>query len=147
MAPPVRRFKAGDTIEDVCRACKVDRLHTVVAADANGAPLWVMRDYCSSEHNYSGRPRDEIGGGGGQHGASPVRPVRTTDATDPFPLVSDRERSAPVMSAGESAVDLELLLRRVIREETGLTPVAPADKWRGGALVLRPGKPGIQEKS
>ena len=51
------------------------------------------------------------------------------------------------MTAGEPALDLEMLLRRVIREETGLTPVAPADKWRGGALVLRPGKPGVQEKS
>ena len=43
--------------------------------------------------------------------------------------------------------DLELLLRRIIREETGLTPVAPADKWRGGTFVLRPGTPGLQEKS
>ncbi len=45
------------------------------------------------------------------------------------------------------AVDLELLIRRIIREEIGLTPVAVAEKWRGGEMILRPGKPGLQEKS
>ena len=51
------------------------------------------------------------------------------------------------MSDLASSVNLEALLRRVIREETGLTPVAPAEKWRGGHLVLKPGKPGVQDKS
>jgi len=63
-----------------------------------------------------------------------------------MPLVSERERQAPAMSHNDGA-DLELLIRRIIREETGLTPVAPAEKWRGGELVLKPGKPGVQEKS
>ena len=47
----------------------------------------------------------------------------------------------------ESGEDLELLLRRIIREEAGLTPATPSDKWRGGDLVLRPGREGVQEKT
>jgi hypothetical protein len=42
--------------------------------------------------------------------------------------------------------DIEMLLRRVIREESGVTPVAPSERWRGGTMVLRPGN-GSQEKS
>ena len=49
--------------------------------------------------------------------------------------------------SSEATADLEMLLRRIIREEAGITPVAPAEKWRGGTFVLRPGTPGLQEKS
>ena len=43
--------------------------------------------------------------------------------------------------------DIELVLRRIIREEIGISPVAPAEKWRGGTLALRPGTAGLQEKT
>ena len=51
------------------------------------------------------------------------------------------------MSIPNATDDLELLLRRVLREESGVTAVVPAEKWRGGTVVLRPGTPGVQEKS
>lgn len=52
-----------------------------------------------------------------------------------------------ITSQGGNAFDLEILLRRIIREETGLTPVPIAEKWNGGEMILRPGKVGLQEKT
>jgi len=46
-----------------------------------------------------------------------------------------------------AGADLEIMLRKIIREESGLTAVTPADKWIGGELVLRPGREGLQEKT
>ena len=185
MASPTRAYRAGESIEDFCRACKTDRMHTVIAADADGVPIRVACGYCRSEHNYRGGPRIGVEGGpkraalrtdgargdgatsAGSATHSRLRSPedqasygearrsaegakaagsRSQPARDPFPIVSDRERTGPSMPL-DPDTDLELLLRRVIREETGITPVTPADKWRGGTLVLRPGTAGLQEKS
>lgn len=32
----IRTFRAGSSVEDYCRACKTDRIHTVIAADSDG---------------------------------------------------------------------------------------------------------------
>jgi hypothetical protein len=143
--PPVRSYRAGESLEDYCRACKTDRQHTVMAADQNGQPLRVVCGFCRSDHNYRGGPRIEAHGSrpaaAASSGATPPKASR-----EPFPVVSDRERIAPAM-ASDTSVDLELLLRRIIREECGISLVVPAEKWRGGTLVLRPGTSGLQEKS
>jgi hypothetical protein len=146
-----RTFRAGDSVEDYCRACKTDRMHAVVVADSTGRPMRVVCGYCHSEHNFRGGPR--IGADD-----PPARPTATAAGPstrparperEPFPIVSDRERVAPAMSvhSTEGDVDLEMLLRRIIREETGITPVIPAEKWRGGTLVLKPGNPQLQDKT
>jgi hypothetical protein len=136
----MRPRRAGERIDDLCRACKALRDHTIVAVDGQGRVLRVMCGFCRSEHNYRG-------GGDEAPAASRPSPARAPSAGAPFALVSERERTEAPMTSETSAVDLEMMLRRVIREETGLTPVIPADKWRGGQLVLRPGNPSLQEKA
>jgi hypothetical protein len=125
-----RLHRAGERITDLCRACHLERDHTVIVVDSDGRVIRTQCDYCGSQHNYRG--------GGEPHAR--LAPL-------PAPLVSERERTAPRMSTSEHGDDLEMLLRRVLREEMGLTGAAPAERWRGGEMVLRPGKPGLQEKS
>jgi hypothetical protein len=144
-----KSYRAGDAVEDFCRACKTDRMHTVIAADAGGHPIRVVCGYCHSEHNYRGGPRigtaaDERLPDSNVTTSAPRTAARSP--RDPFPLVSERERIAPVMS-DPSALDIEMLLRRIIREETGISSVTPAEKWRGGTLALRPGNPELQERT
>lgn len=43
--------------------------------------------------------------------------------------------------------DFRRVLREVLTEELGLGAAELAPRWAGGELVLRPGKPGLQEKS
>lgn len=127
-----RAYRAGESIEDFCRACKTDRIHTVIAADGDGQPIRVICDFCRSEHNFRGGGRIP----------SPAAPNAAPASARP--RVAETE---PAPHQAAEASDLEALLRRVIRQEAGLTPVALSAKWRGGTLVLRPGAPGLQEKS
>ena len=144
-------YRAGVSIEDYCRACKIDRIHTVIAVDGAGHPVRVACDNCRSEHNYRGGARMATSAAPqapASARAPSTAPRARRAAGEPFPIVSDRERIAPAMTATTATSDdLELLLRRIIREEAGITPAVPAEKWRGGTLVLRPGSEGQQAKS
>jgi hypothetical protein len=119
------------------------RDHTVIAVDGSGVPLRVVCGFCGSQHNYRGGPEES------RAATTPRRsaPGQRRPGAEPFALVSDRERTFEPMTSDTGGADLEMMLRRIIREETGLTPVAPADKWRGGHLVLRPGNTALQEKT
>jgi len=114
-------WRVGKTIEDFCRPCKSVRAHTITLLDETGRPERVLCDTCGSQHNYRAvtRSAEERSGS------------LVTDSSEP--------------EASQSG-ELETLLRRILREETGWTPTALADKWKGGELVLRPGKAGLQEK-
>ena len=152
-----RTYRAGASVEDFCRACKTDRMHTIIVVDGDGQPLRVACGYCDSEHNYRGGPRIETSGdtalaasrapaATSTRTAAPPSPPRRT-SSEPFATVTDRERAGAPIMIPDSTQDLELLLRRIIREEAGVSPAPPAEKWRGGSLVLRPGNPSLQEKS
>jgi len=123
-------------------------MHTVIAADPQGAPIRVACGYCSSEHNYRGGPRIDVGTRPRRVAPDDPRAPAARPGRDPFPIVSERERIAPAMNMPMSTdpEDFELLLRRILREESGVTPVVPAERWRGGTLVLKPGN-ATQEKS
>src|SRR5436309_15672371 len=102
-----RRYRAGDSVEDVCRACKLDRMHTVIVSDQDGRPLRVSCGYCGSEHNYRGGPA-----AAGNDAARPPKPRTVTVRSDAgsarptLPLVAERERTAPPMTLESNDVEL-----------------------------------------
>ena len=44
------------------------------------------------------------------------------------------------------AEEFRQVLAKVLRAELGISPVELTGKWEGGEMILKPGKPGLQEK-
>src|SRR5437899_173471 len=100
MASPTRAYRAGESLEDFCRACKTDRLHTVIVADPNGLPIRVSCGFCHSEHNYRGGPRIGVEARGISVGADPsVGPGRTHGSTPTTSRAKSRPRSQPAQDS------------------------------------------------
>jgi hypothetical protein len=73
-------------------------------------------------------------------------PKRTrTRSTEP-------DEPAPVLTLPEELYDMDAeefkaALRQVIREELALSEVDLGGRWKGGQMILKPGKEGLQEKA
>lgn len=52
--PGRRTHRAGQSIVNLCRACKAERDHTVIAVGGDGRAARVQCDFCGSQHNYRG---------------------------------------------------------------------------------------------
>src|SRR5262245_39241192 len=117
-----RPLRAGDTVSDACRVCKTDRTHRVIVADQSGRALRVICESCGSQHNYRGG-----------EAAEPAARVKRPDRPEEHPgdPVTQPERRSPMSDVNEEDA-LDRKLRRIIREEIGLSPVRIAEKWRGG---------------
>ncbi|MCI0416812.1 hypothetical protein L0222_28930 [bacterium] len=59
---------------------------------------------------------------------------------------ADEKASEPSEPVTVEEDHLTALIRAVLREELELGSSKIAEKWIGGKLILRPGKPGLQEK-
>ena len=129
--------RAGQQVDDLCRACKAVRHHTVMATDAEGEILRVVCGFCGSEHNFRG-------GGGVRRVPEPRTEARVKDGGEATEDDGNATEDDPRGAVG--IPNLEGMLRRVLREEAGLAPVTPAARWRGGQLILKPGN-NSQEKA
>lgn len=114
-------YEVGKEIDAWCGQCKVDRRCAIASLNADGTIERVTCTYCQTSRNYRS-PQ-------GQHSAVAVS--RTVDGSTQFTVRED---------------ELRTLIRSVIREEFETVRAPIADKWVGGMLIMKPGKPGVQEK-
>jgi hypothetical protein len=129
----VRRKRPGDDIDAYCTRCKMDLTHTVLTMATLELPERVRCNTCGSEHRFirerSARPEPRTPRAAGDGPAPPERRLTTRE---------EIERMEP-----EQLVDA---LRELLLAGGGTAPVELGRRWEGGTLLIKPGKPGLQEK-
>ena len=118
-------YEVGMEVEAWCGQCEVNRRCAIVSLTPDGSIDRVNCTYCQTSRNY--RPPQTI----------PSTPLRAVRGDAPPPL--NRE-----FTVHED--ELRTLVRSIVREEMEMTSSPIGERWQGGTLILRPGKPGTQEK-
>jgi hypothetical protein len=124
-----RRIRPGNDIDAYCTRCKMDLTHTILSLAGEELPERVRCNTCGSEHRYipervAGAPRKGPTASGSAVASTPAR------------------REVSDMNADE----LLGALRELLQAAGATTVPRIGRKWEGGTLVMRPGKPGLQEK-
>lgn len=117
-------YEIGMEVEAWCGQCKVDRRCAITSLNQDGSIERVTCNYCNTSRNYRAP----------QGSAAPIRAMRGPEVP-----VESREFTVP-------EDELRALIRSVVREELELARAPIGERWEGGVLILRPGKPGLQEK-
>jgi hypothetical protein len=119
-------YEIGMEVEAWCGQCKVNRRCAVTSLNPDGSIDRVTCTYCQTARNYRA-PQTMP--------STPIRALRGEEVVH----TSDREFSVP-------EDELKALIRSVVREELEIIKAPIGERWQGGTLIMRPGKPGTQEK-
>src|SRR4051812_31756375 len=106
MAAP-RPMRAGESIENHCRAFKTNLLHTVIVVDPDGRPLRVSCDYCEGQHNFRGGGRIDTAASFQPANPQPANSQPANVHSVPSPVEKPR---LPDPDIGISMSELEQLL-------------------------------------
>ena len=130
-----KRLRPGNDVDAYCTRCKRDFTHTILAMADETTPERVRCNTCGSEHRYI----PERAGGG----ARPARPTAMPEGGPVRPAVA---RTAREEIDAMEPEELVAALRDMLAAAGAVPESRVGAKWEGGTLVLRPGKPGLQEK-
>lgn len=126
-----RPIRPGDDLDAYCTRCKIDLTHTVLTLASENVPERMRCNTCGSEHRYL--------------------PERSSSSPKPLPATSSRREdehpvTPPTSVVPESPDAVVDALRSLLSEAGMLTPTRIGTKWEGGTLVLKAGRPGLQDK-